>query len=1180
MARTILIIEDNDMERRLLSHILENEYDTVEASGGEEALAILEKKHTLFSAIILDIMLPGIDGYAVLHRVREDPGYRRIPVIVTTAFTGQASLEKAYEHGANGYVPKPFNQPMLLNVLRNAIELYETAVLVETLQRDRLTGLLNRESFLIEAERLIKSHENGYYVLSYINIDNFKVINDQYGTDKGDELLRWLAKCIEKTDEGVLTLACRISADRFAVLSTDGFENTLKKAQEELNAFAMERIGRSIRVRIGKYAVDDTSLSADAMLDRAVLAENSIRGRYDTYIAEYQDSLRAGLLHEQKIVNDMVGALERGEFEPWFQPQYNHATGALIGAEALVRWRKDGELVPPFAFIPIFERNGFICKMDRFIWEQVCILLRRWIDEGKEPLPISVNISRYDIIQNNFLSEITGLIEKYGLPVELLRLEITESAFAESTQRIVNIATELIRYGFTVEIDDFGSGYSSLNTLKDVPAQILKLDMKFLDSTQNTQRSGNIIESVVRMAKWLGMAVIAEGVEDKEHADYLKSIGCYYLQGYYYAKPMPLAEYEKLCVTSETEPKMAGLQTVDTWDNSAFWDPKSMETLVFNSYVGGACIFEYHDGKSEILRYNKEYEKIFSGSFAYDLTAASSDTRRFVDNEDKAKLIKNAEKAISSNEASTCEISLSDGLGNVKYLRLTVRMIARAGKRCMFYCVLVDITEQRIAEINEKESAQQLHVIMDNIDGGITAVTLENGEQKLLFTNDRFFTQMGYTREQFRKEFSDPFAIMLQEDRARVKAEAVEHNEAGQSFSTNYRIRHRDGSIRWMMGNISTTILPGGEKPVQLAVTTDVTKDKENAIKMNGLLNAIPGGVAAYRVGEKIETLYSSSGVAKLTGIDEKTYEKWRNEDIVTSAIFEGDAPKARQTIMDAVAAGAPINTSFRLKHVNGELVWVEFSASMIGEDVNGKIYYGVFTKPTAEAALYKSIVEDSAIGVIILEKKSEKRIIYANPVWRRIEGVSDLTTITGVPVKQVLTRKEEFIPDEIIKSLPSDEFYEMYMKSQTGIDIVLQARSLIWNGVDAYVCYIKDNSEQVKREAAQRKLLDNLPCGAGVYRFKDGEMSLIYQNKSYWELVGLNEEAFPDPSAMSAIHPDDIPLVMSELSQAVQHNRDVSCDIRLRHLSEGYRRVHLASRVAGEESGALSIYATFTPEN
>lgn len=239
------------------------------------------------------------------------------------------------------------------------------------------------------------------------------------------------------------------------------------------------------------------------------------------------------------------------------------------------------------------------------------------MNEGKNPVPVSVNVSRRDILHDDFIDVITAITSKYDIPVDMLRLEITESAFSESTKEIISKANELAKLGYVVEIDDFGSGYSSLNSLKDVDASVLKLDMKFFEGGGNAQRAGNIVESIVRMARWLGMTVIAEGVEDVKDADYLKSVGCYYIQGYLYSKPLPVDEYEKLFCNENKEYVMSRLQTLKNLNNNEFWDPKSMETLIFNSYVGGACIFEYRNGVTEVLRTSDEYVKQF-GSIKID----------------------------------------------------------------------------------------------------------------------------------------------------------------------------------------------------------------------------------------------------------------------------------------------------------------------------------------------------------------------------------------------------------------------------------------------------------------------------------------------------------------------------------------------------------------------------------
>lgn len=388
------------------------------------------------------------------------------------------------------------------------------------------------------------------------------------------------------------------------------------KEIEEIREKAMvpDETMMPITFSIGRYPVEDKTISVSAMYDRAIIAEMSVKRRFDVNIAQYEETMRQHILREQEIINEMNFALKSQQFEVWFQPQYNHSSGALIGAEALVRWRHPQKgLISPGLFIPVFEKNGFIYELDKYVWEQTCIYLKKWMQTEHSQLPVSVNISRYDIFRDDLVDVLIGLVDKYQIPVELLRLEITESAFSQSTGQIIRITKQLMDYGFTLEIDDFGSGYSSLNTLKDVTADILKLDMRFLESTENSARGGNILESIVRMAKWLGMSVIAEGVEEREQADYLQSIGCNYIQGYYYAKPMPAEEFEKQTKTLKKEEKLITLETVETLDNNIFWDPKSMDTLVFNSYVGGANVFEYYKGNIEILRANAKYAYVLGG---------------------------------------------------------------------------------------------------------------------------------------------------------------------------------------------------------------------------------------------------------------------------------------------------------------------------------------------------------------------------------------------------------------------------------------------------------------------------------------------------------------------------------------------------------------------------------------
>lgn len=368
MARKILIAEDSKLSRRLLADILSREYEVLEAVNGEEAVALLSRHARSISAIVLDLLMPVMDGYEVLGKMRENAAWSQIPVIVATGDEdGEAEL-KALSLGANEFVAKPYKPALILNSLRNTIKLRETAALSNTLRFDSLTGLYNREGFFWRAAELLENHESGYFIMASFDIENFKVINDQYGNDKGDEVLRRTAEIIQSAIEPLGGVCSRLAADNFAALYPRGFSGSEESLAMQQRLFKCDASIPRITYSVGLYAADDLSVEVSSMYDRASIAKLSVKGRYDKHIALYDSSMRERIINEQRLVDGMHAALEQKQFETWFQPQFNHATGALIGAEALVRWRRrDGDIIPPGEFIPVFERNGFVYELDKFV---------------------------------------------------------------------------------------------------------------------------------------------------------------------------------------------------------------------------------------------------------------------------------------------------------------------------------------------------------------------------------------------------------------------------------------------------------------------------------------------------------------------------------------------------------------------------------------------------------------------------------------------------------------------------------------------------------------------------------------------------------------------------------------------------------------------------------------------
>ncbi len=417
---------------------------------------------------------------------------------------------------------------------------------------DELTGLLTRKSFYNAVNEIMTNDKagvaEGKYAMLHLNIIHFKAINDIFGLKTGDRVLCYIA---ERTKDILKEgdVACRTDADRFILFT----HRTHEELEEMLEGFLEEishyQLPFEIACNIGIYVTGKEELPVDAMLDRAILAQSIIKGSYTKKYNYYTEDLRDEMLGELEIVGMMVPALEERHFVVNYQPQYSHSTGNLVGAEALVRWKHpERGIISPGVFIPIFEKNGFITQLDLYVFEEVCAFIRRCLDKGYHVVPISSNFSRHDIFMPDFVEKLEEIRIKYNVPVEYLRIEITESAVVDNPKYTNDIIRKLHDCGYIVEMDDFGSGYSSLNVLKDIELDIIKLDMLFMSQDMENKRGSTILKSIVYMAEGLDMPVIAEGVEQIEQADFLSSIGCDCIQGYLYSRPLPEEEYEhKIC---------------------------------------------------------------------------------------------------------------------------------------------------------------------------------------------------------------------------------------------------------------------------------------------------------------------------------------------------------------------------------------------------------------------------------------------------------------------------------------------------------------------------------------------------------------------------------------------------------------------------------------------------------
>ena len=411
---------------------------------------------------------------------------------------------------------------------------------------DELTGIYNKQAFYDKTQEMLQENPDTDFDLLRINIERFKVLNDLFGEAVGDKLLRYIGRFLKEINLP-LCVSGRLYADNFVVCYEAGKGDSrrmINTMQMMADSFALNH--RTV-LSFGLYRIDDKSLPISVMCDRANMALWKAKGNFKTPYCEYDEAMRQQVLKEQKIINAMERAIENKEFAIYLQPKYNLQDESIIGAEALVRWNsRDNGFISPGDFIPVFENNGFVYEVDKFIWEETCRYLRKWLDEGRYVRPVSVNVSRIDLYDPKLVSHLVSLRSRYNLPPRYLELEITESAYTEDPEQIISMTKQLSDAGFTILMDDFGSGYSSLNMLKDIQIDTLKLDMGFLKSSDHSAKGGNILSAIMQMAHSLKMQTIAEGVETREQAEFLKTIGCQCVQGFYFARPMTAAEFEKL----------------------------------------------------------------------------------------------------------------------------------------------------------------------------------------------------------------------------------------------------------------------------------------------------------------------------------------------------------------------------------------------------------------------------------------------------------------------------------------------------------------------------------------------------------------------------------------------------------------------------------------------------------
>lgn len=539
-----MIVEDNEINREILKVTLEDDYDVLEAVNGEEGLNILSQYYKDISLILLDVVMPVCDGFEFLSRQKSDSLLASVPVIVTTGNNSQEDELKCLGLGAVEFITKPYNARIVKSRIDSVIKLRESSMTLAAIEKDELTGLYTRQAFYHHARTFTHFMTEEKFNVVILDVADFKLINGTYGTKKGNEVLVYLSNAFRYyVKNGLLT---RYEGAQLLGLFHSKVKMDVERINRNINKIAEEAPIPNIRIKVGIYEDVDTNLSIPIICDRALMAEKSISKDFKTNVAFYTDELNQKQLAQRQMENDFKSAIANREFKVYYQPKYDVNTESIVGAEALVRWQKtDGTLISPGAFIPLFESDGLVVHLDEYVFESVCQFQKERMENKLPMVPISVNLSRASIHFSDVVDRYVDIVNQKQIPFECVPIELTESATLYS-EKILEITDQLVNAGFTLHMDDFGSGYSSLTSLNELNFSTVKLDKSLIDYIDQV-RGKKIVQQAIDLGHGLDMKVVAEGVESKEQKDCLKEMHCDMIQGFYYSKPLKQEDFiEKL----------------------------------------------------------------------------------------------------------------------------------------------------------------------------------------------------------------------------------------------------------------------------------------------------------------------------------------------------------------------------------------------------------------------------------------------------------------------------------------------------------------------------------------------------------------------------------------------------------------------------------------------------------
>lgn len=970
------------------------------------------------------------------------------------------------------------------------------------LDADRLTGLYGQEKFLSAAGQFLQRADKGVrYCLMAIDVEHFKLFNEWYGQEAGDRFLMDIGNCLKEALVYTDGVAGYMGNDDFVILLPDS-PDVLLELQSQIKGCVKQYGDQAgFQPAFGLYAIEDPSEPVRNMYDRASMALASVKGNYVRRTNWYDAGMMADMEESHKLLTQIQRALEREEFVFYAQPMCNMATGKIVGLESLVRWNHpERGLISPGEFVPLLERNGFILALDQYVWEKVCASVRRWIDAGHKAVPISVNMSRADLFTFDVVTCFTNLVEKYGLEPRLIQIEITESAYAEDFQVITDVVDRLRHAGFTVLMDDFGSGYSSLNMLKDIKIDLLKMDMKFLEKdSQSGGKGSDIVEAITSMAHLMGLRIIAEGVETREQMKFLLDIGCLYGQGYYFNKPMPIEVFESL-LANEENIDFGGIQptTTDGLELRELLKGDWLSESVVNNILGGAAVYGVRGDYIELLRANQQYCRVTCTSAA-DL---EMHRKSFIENiyqEDRQKVldvfVQAQMDAINGAEAEARRI-LPDGKSI--WIHLRAFFLREQDGYSLFYGAIKDISEQkrreqqlessqraltavvhlsendesfmRLAEENRRTAAS---IFAQMTPGGMIGGYCEAGFP-LYFANHEMVKLLGYGSYD---EFAHGIRYQVEntihpDDRDRVAQDIGPEYYAGMEYTTTYRILKKDGSWFWSLDKGRVIQAEDGRLAI-VSACTDISETmmaQEKLAERNALLlrknqelvflnRDMPGGYHRCSDTPGFAFTYISDRFLEIFGYTRDEIERLFDNKYL-NMVHPDDRSFVTETTSDIQKSLAAPNLEYRMLSKRGYIWVVDQSRYM--DYANKRFYQGVIIDITETVTLrnklqmlLKNMPED--IILVTIQNGKYRCEAIANGLSRN-QGM-DLETYqrtldSGSFEKSVEEGSLRRLKGKLDGAMAEGAGYQDVIK------LIKQDGSTLWASLDAR--YIKDGPEGI----------------------------------------------------------------------------------------------------------------------